>query len=92
MKIAIAGAGVGGLASAILLGRAGHSVELFDQFKTPAPVGSGLMLQRTGLVVLGALGLQGAAIARSSRIDRLCGKTAQSGRTVLDVRPISDAR
>ena len=86
MKIAIAGAGVGGLASAILLGRAGHSVELFDQFETPAPVGSGLMLQRTGLAVLSALGLEGAAIARSSRIDHLFGKTAPSGRTVLDVR------
>lgn len=86
MKIAIAGAGVGGLASAILLGRAGHTVELFDQFDRPAPVGSGLMLQRTGLAVLGALGLEGAAIARSSRIERLFGKTAPSGRTVLDVR------
>jgi len=86
MKIAIAGAGVGGLASAILLGRAGHSVELFDQFETPAPVGSGLMLQRTGLAILAALGLEGDAIARSSRIDRLFGKTAPSGRTVLDVR------
>ncbi|MEO0818165.1 MAG: NAD(P)/FAD-dependent oxidoreductase [Pseudomonadota bacterium] len=86
MKIAIAGAGICGLSSAILLARAGHKVELFDQFDAPAPVGSGLMLQSTGLAVLAALGLKDAAVARSARIDRLFGKTVPSGRTVLDVR------
>ncbi|MEM9739354.1 MAG: NAD(P)/FAD-dependent oxidoreductase [Pseudomonadota bacterium] len=86
MKIAIAGAGIGGLSSAILLARAGHTVELFDQFDVPDAVGSGLMLQHTGLAVLSALGLKSKAIARGARINRLFGKTVPSGRTVLDVR------
>ncbi|MEO0785565.1 MAG: NAD(P)/FAD-dependent oxidoreductase [Pseudomonadota bacterium] len=86
MKIAIAGAGIGGLALAILLARQGHQVEVFDQFDTPAPVGSGLMLQETGLAVLRAFGLEAEAIARAAPISRLFGKTAPSDRTVLDVR------
>ncbi|MEL6956751.1 MAG: FAD-dependent monooxygenase, partial [Pseudomonadota bacterium] len=86
MKIAIAGAGIGGLALAILLARQGHQVEVFDQFDTPAPVGSGLMLQETGLAVLRALGLEAEAIARAAPISRLFGKTVPSDRTVLDVR------
>lgn len=86
MQIAIAGAGVGGLAAAALLARAGHGVDVFDQFDTPAPVGSGLMLQETGLAVLGAMGLRELAEARGAPIHRLFGRSVPSGRTVLDVR------
>ena len=86
MQIAIAGAGVGGLAAATLLARAGHGVEVFDQFDTPAPVGSGLMLQETGLAILAAMGMREAAEARGAPIHRLFGRSVPSGRTVLDVR------
>ena len=58
LNIAIAGAGIGGLAAATLLARAGHSVRVFDQFDAPKPIGSGLMLQKTGLAVLAQLGLR----------------------------------
>ncbi|MEO0466732.1 MAG: NAD(P)/FAD-dependent oxidoreductase [Pseudomonadota bacterium] len=86
MDIAIAGAGIGGLSLATLLARAGHRIEIFDQFLKAAPVGSGLMLQETGLAVLGEMGLRQQAEARSSRIDRLYGRAEPSGRIVLDVR------
>lgn len=85
LDIAIAGAGIGGLAAAALLARDGHRVEVFDQFERPAPVGSGLMLQETGLAVLAALGLRPAIDRLGARIDRLHGETP-GGRTVLDVR------
>jgi len=84
--IAIAGAGPAGLAVALFLHRAGHRVTIFERFDTPAPVGSGLILQPTGLTVLGALGLFDEIMALGSRIDRLYGADASSGRTVLDVR------
>ncbi|MEM6653715.1 MAG: FAD-dependent monooxygenase, partial [Pseudomonadota bacterium] len=58
LEIAIAGAGIGGLALATLLARCGHSVRVFDQFASPKPIGSGLMLQQTGLAVLDQLGLR----------------------------------
>ena len=86
LEIGIAGAGPAGLAAALFLARAGHRVELIERFERPAPVGSGLLMQPTGLTVLDALGLGPAIHALGNRIDRLHGADAPSGRTVLDVR------
>jgi 2-polyprenyl-6-methoxyphenol hydroxylase-like FAD-dependent oxidoreductase len=86
LDVAIVGAGPAGLAAALFLKRAGHRVTVFERFEKPAPVGSGLILQPTGLTVLGALGLFDEIMALGSRIDRLYGADARSGRTVLDVR------
>ncbi len=86
LDIAVVGAGPAGLAAALLLNRAGHRVTVFERFATPAPVGSGLILQPTGLTVLSDLGLLERIEALGSRIDRLHGRDAPSGRTVLDVR------
>lgn len=85
-SVAIGGAGIGGLAAAILLARAGHEVVLYDQFAAPAPIGSGLMLQETGLAVLRALGLEAAIEAHASPIGRLFGRSVPSDKIVLDVR------
>ena len=85
-EIAIAGCGPAGLAVALLLERAGHRVTLVERFATPQPLGSGLILQPTGLAVLRELGLAEALIARGSRLDRLYGLGAATGSVVLDVR------
>ncbi|KQZ19110.1 glutamate synthase [Mesorhizobium sp. Root552] len=86
LEIAICGAGPAGLAAALYLKRAGHRVTIFEKFDKVAPVGSGLILQPTGLTVLHDLGLFGQIMDLGSRIDRLHGIDATSGRTVLDVR------
>ena len=86
LSIAIAGAGIGGLASGAMLARDRHLVTVFDQFEAPRAVGSGLMLQETGLAILATLGLREAAEARGAAITRLWGVSADTGRTVLDVR------
>lgn len=70
---------------ALFLDRAGHQVEILERFDRPAPVGSGLILQPTGLSVLAALGLLAPILHLGHRIDRLHGTDARSGRTVLDV-------
>ncbi|WP_299043165.1 NAD(P)/FAD-dependent oxidoreductase [uncultured Tateyamaria sp.] len=85
MKIAIAGAGVGGLAAAILLGQRGVDVTVFDQFDTPAPVGSGLVIQPVGQAVLEACGLKAQIFETGTAIHRMLGHEAESGRRVLDV-------
>ena len=84
LGIAVAGCGPAGLAAALLLRRDGHRVRLFERFETVQPVGSGLMLQPTGLAVLASLGLDGQALAVGRRIERLYGRAGD--RTVLDVR------
>jgi salicylate hydroxylase len=84
--IGVAGCGPAGLAAALLLARDGHRVRLYERFDSPRPVGSGLMLQPTGLAVLAELGLAERAIAAGKRIDRLFGRAEPAGATVLDVR------
>lgn len=84
--IAICGCGPAGLSAALFLHRAGHRVTLFDRFSEPKPLGSGLMLQMTGLSVLERLGLSEAIHARGHRVDRFVGRAVPSGRLVLDVR------
>jgi 2-polyprenyl-6-methoxyphenol hydroxylase-like FAD-dependent oxidoreductase len=85
-QIAIVGAGPAGLAAALYLHRAGHEVKLLERFAAPSPVGSGLILQPTGLTVLDDLGLFDRIVSLGNRIDRLYGADALSGRAVLDVR------
>ncbi len=85
MKIAIAGAGIGGLAAAILLRKSGADVTLFDQFNAPEPVGSGLVIQPVGQAVLKACGVFEQALATGNSIHRMLGHEVDNGRRVLDV-------
>jgi 2-polyprenyl-6-methoxyphenol hydroxylase-like FAD-dependent oxidoreductase len=84
--IAIAGCGPAGMAAALLLARDGHRVRIYERFEAPRPLGSGLMLQPTGLAVLRELGLAEGAVGAGARIDRLFGRAEPAGRVVLDVR------
>jgi 2-polyprenyl-6-methoxyphenol hydroxylase-like FAD-dependent oxidoreductase len=85
LRIAIAGCGPAGLAAALLLRRDGHRVELFDRFDRPRAVGSGLIIQPTGIAVLDRLGLARAMVARGAPIAALRGLN-EAGRVVLDAR------
>jgi len=84
MKIAVVGAGIGGLALASLASRAGHEVCLWERFEQPRPVGSGLVIQPVGLAVLDRIGVGEEARALGAPIARMQGHLA-SGRSVLDV-------
>jgi 2-polyprenyl-6-methoxyphenol hydroxylase-like FAD-dependent oxidoreductase len=61
MRIGIVGAGIGGLATAVGLHRAGMDVTVFERHDRPTVSGSGLSLFGNGLVALAALGLAGPA-------------------------------
>lgn len=84
LDIAVVGAGVAGLAVAIQLTRDGHRISVFERFETSRPVGSGLMIQPTGLAALERLGLREELERRGRRIDSLQGLTVR-GRTVFDI-------
>lgn len=85
LDIAIAGAGIGGLATAALLNADGHNVVVFDQFEKPLPVGSGLVIQPVGQQVLAQIGALDEALAKGRALNRMLGHEADSGRPVLDV-------
>jgi salicylate hydroxylase len=61
-KIAIAGAGIGGLTAACCLLKAGYNVELFEQAGELSEIGAGIQLSANAMHVLNDLGL-GEAIA-----------------------------
>jgi 2-polyprenyl-6-methoxyphenol hydroxylase-like FAD-dependent oxidoreductase len=84
LEIAIAGAGIGGLASAILLTRLGHKVTVFEEFRQSKPLGSGLMIQPTGLAALKVLGLAHEVPHLGAKLTRLHGATV-TGTTIFDV-------
>jgi 2-polyprenyl-6-methoxyphenol hydroxylase-like FAD-dependent oxidoreductase len=84
LDVAIVGAGITGLACATLLSRDGHRVVVYERFETSRPIGSGLMLQPTGLAALQRLGLRETIEALGARIERLHGVT-ERGRTIFDL-------
>jgi len=57
VRLAIAGAGIGGLTAALALSRRGFQVEVFERAPALEPVGAGLTLQINAMRVLGRLGL-----------------------------------
>ncbi|HYC48986.1 MAG TPA: FAD-dependent monooxygenase [Burkholderiales bacterium] len=58
MKIAIIGAGIGGLAAASLLARAGHHVQVYEQAPRFARVGAGIQMAPNAVKVLRGLGIE----------------------------------
>lgn len=85
MRIAITGCGPAGLAAAHMLSDDGHDIVMFERFDAPRPVGSGIILQPTGLAVLNKLGLTARIHACGKRIDRMHGISMPKGKEVLNV-------
>ena len=84
MRAAVIGCGVAGMASALALARKGHEVTLLEAFVTPKPLGSGLLLQPSGLVAMQVLGLEAQIRALGAPIARLDGRDL-AGRRILDM-------
>lgn len=85
MRIGIMGCGPAGLTAALLLHRSGHEVTLTERFDEPQVIGSGFILQPTGLAVLAELGLATSIQGLGQRIERIYGLTEPTDRVVLDV-------
>ncbi len=78
----VAGAGIGGAATALLLANAGWRVTLFERVVEPRAVGAGILLQPNGLGVLYGLGMREALRRRA--VEARHGNVADgSGRVLL---------
>lgn len=89
MRVAVVGAGIGGLATALAFHRRGMEVRCFEQADAVAEVGAGLTLAPNGLRVLRSLGLGDAVDRVGSPISDLV--TSQSdGTEVAVIRPASE--
>jgi salicylate hydroxylase len=67
MKIAIAGAGLGGLTAAAVLLRDGHQVRIYEQAAQLGEAGAGIQISANAMKVLDHLGLRDALAAVSVR-------------------------
>lgn len=58
---------------------------MFERFDEPKPIGSGIVLQPTGLAVLQALNVLADILKLGQPIHRMIGRTMPSGKVVLNV-------
>ena len=87
-KVVVIGAGIGGLAAATALRRAGIEVSVHEQAPALAEVGAGIQVTPNGVKALRGLGLEAEALRLGFRPQALVGLDAftgrQSFRTPLD--------
>jgi 2-polyprenyl-6-methoxyphenol hydroxylase-like FAD-dependent oxidoreductase len=69
--VAVVGCGVAGATAAYLLARAGHAVDLFERAPVLGPVGSGILLQPSGQMVLQKLGLLEEVTSQAAPVEAL---------------------
>ncbi|MEE3718056.1 FAD-dependent urate hydroxylase HpxO [Tumidithrix elongata RA019] len=71
LKVAIVGAGIGGLTAGIALRRMGYAVEIYDKASELRPAGAGISLWSNGVKVMNWLGLGDAIASIGGRMDRM---------------------
>src|SRR5262245_14003537 len=85
MRVGIAGGGIAGLASALLLARRGHDITVFEAQADIAAGGNGILLQPAGLDVLERLGLASRALEAGCCIDGITSRD-RDGASLMDLR------
>lgn len=75
-RIAIAGAGIGGLTAAVALRQAGHEVEIYERAPSLDAVGAGIAMQVNALRALRCIGLDQRVIEAGVAIQRAEMRTA----------------
>lgn len=83
--IAIVGAGIAGLTTALCLVRAGFPVRLFERAAEAQPVGAGIQLSPNALRVMARLGCLDALIERGTLAEAVTLRDGRSGRALAKV-------
>lgn len=81
--ILIAGGGIGGLAAALVLGRAGWPVEVFEQSETFREIGAGIQIGPNAFRMFHRLGLTAAIASVAYFPDNLCMRDSLTGEIVI---------
>lgn len=90
LDILVAGGGIGGVAAALAVARAGCSVRLYERAPAFSEVGAGIQLGPNATRILQAWGLDDALRAVAAFPERLCVRNASSGE-VLGVLPLGES-
>ncbi|WP_183468889.1 FAD-dependent monooxygenase [Limimaricola variabilis] len=82
LRIAVAGAGIGGLSAALCLARAGHHVSIFERARALREIGAGIQVTPNGAAVLGRLDLGAALDAAAIRARAVVPTDGHDGRAI----------
>lgn len=85
LRIAIVGAGIGGLAAASLLKRAGHEVTVYEQAPRFTRVGAGIQMAPNAVKVLRKLGVEGRLRKTAFQSERALSREWNTGRITGDL-------
>ena len=86
LKVAIAGGGIGGLAAALVLSRAGQQVELSEKARASTEIGAGIQLGPNVTRILQSWGLLDALCQVATAPDRLQVRSATTGSVLGELR------
>ncbi|MGE5465706.1 MAG: FAD-dependent monooxygenase [Methanocella sp.] len=86
MRIAIVGAGIGGLAAAALLQRAGHDVQVYEQASRFARVGAGIQMAPNAMKVLRGLGLEERLVRRAFQSELAVSRLWDTGEVTSELK------
>ena len=85
--VVVVGAGIGGLAASLTLGRVARHVTLVERVDHPGEVGAALALQANGLAVLEKLGLLSVLQREGSRIDQVAIRNPRGSALMMAAMP-----
>lgn len=89
LRIAIAGAGIGGLAFASFAAKQGFRPDIFEQAETLGEIGAGIQMSANGTRLLHSIGLEGKLAAIGHRPKRYVFRLFQS-KEILQEIPLGD--
>ena len=87
IRVAVVGAGIGGLSAAAALRRRGVEVEVFEQAPALGEVGAGVAIAANGWQLLGNLGLMDRLEAASSGLNNGYFQLREDGSLISTLRP-----
>ncbi len=79
-KILIAGGGIGGLAAALCLAKAGHRVDVFERTASLQPIGAGIQISPNAFHILSALGLSDELLELGTAPEAIIMMNAMTGK------------
>src|SRR5271167_2539685 len=84
-RIAVVGAGLGGLSTAGFLQRSGFAVKVYEQAPTFSRIGAGIILSANATKVLRRLGVEGALVEAGIKSSCYVSRAWDSGKTMYEI-------
>ena len=85
LRVAVVGAGLGGLTAAGFLQRAGYAVKVYEQAPTFSRIGAGIILSANVTKVLRRLGIEGALISAGIKSQCYISRAWDTGETLYEI-------